>query len=80
MVERLTAAWSRGAGGFHAPSDMGAAADGEVTTEPRRRTRTPLTEEEVDAMRTAHDAGISVTTIARQFDVHRGTVWAKIHI
>ena len=28
-------------------------------------------------MRTARAQGISVTALARQFDVHRGTVWAK---
>ncbi len=33
--------------------------------------------EEVDAMRTARAQGISVIALAKQFGVHRGTVWAK---
>lgn len=32
---------------------------------------------EVDAMRTARAQAVSVTPLARQFGVHRGTVWAK---
>ncbi len=28
-------------------------------------------------MRTAHANSISVTALAKQFDVHRGTVWVK---
>lgn len=46
--------------------------------EPRRRARTGLTDDEVDAMRTARANGVSVTTLAKQFGVHRGTVWAKM--
>lgn len=30
-------------------------------------------------MRTARANGMSVSTIARQFGVHRGTVWEKTH-
>lgn len=49
----------------------------DASAEPKKRPRTRLTEEEVDAMRTARAAGDSVTALARQFGVHRGTVWAK---
>ena len=28
-------------------------------------------------MRTVREHGVSVTSIAKQFGVHRGTVWAK---
>lgn len=28
-------------------------------------------------MRTARVNGVSVTTLAKQFDVHRSTIWAK---
>ena len=76
-VERLVSAWSQGIRGD-------AALDGEAddplistATEPKKRPRTRLTDEKVDAMRTARAQGVSVKAIAKQFDVHRGTVWAK---
>lgn len=76
-VERLVSAWSRGVRGD-------AEADGEaddpligVSAEPKKRPRTRLTDSEVDAMRTARAQGVSVTTLARRFGVHRGTIWAK---
>jgi site-specific DNA recombinase len=47
------------------------------SAEPKKRPRTRLTDEEVDAMRTARAQGISVNALARRFGVHRGTVWAK---
>lgn len=49
----------------------------EAVAEPMRRSRTPLTEADVDAMRTAKASGVSVTVLAKRFGVHRGTVWAK---
>ena len=76
-VERLVAEWNQGIcdDGYLAgkPDDplIGTSA------EPKKRPRTRLTDEEVDAMRTARANGISVTALACQFDVHRGTVWAK---
>ena len=48
-----------------------------ASTEPKKRPRTRLTDEEVDAMRTARAQGASVTDLARQFRVHRGTVWGE---
>ena len=48
-----------------------------ASAEPKKRPRTRLTDEEVDAMRTARERGIGVNALARQFGVHRGTVWAK---
>ena len=48
-----------------------------AAAEPSRRPRTRLTESEVDAMRTARANGLSVNALAKQFGVHRGTVWAK---
>ena len=76
-VARLVSAWNQGI-------REGAEAEGEAddpliaaASEPRRRTRTWLTTEEVDAMRTARAQGVSVNALARRFGVHRGTVWAK---
>ena len=76
-VERLVSAWNQGSGCTDEP-------DGEpddpligASAEPRRRPRTRLTDSEVDAMRTARANGVSVTVLAKQFGVHRGTVWVK---
>jgi len=49
----------------------------EAAVESQRLTRTPLTAEEVDAMRTALADDASVTALAKQFGVHRATVWVK---
>lgn len=77
VVERLVSAWNHGVGEVRAPVEPVARVQSEVVTEPRRRPRTPLTEEEVDAIRTAHEVGISVATIASQYGIHRATVWTK---
>ncbi len=76
-VERLVSEWSQGI-------REGAEAEGEsddpliaASAEPRRRTRTRLTEAEVDAMRTARVYGVSVSALAKRFGIHRGTVWTK---
>jgi len=76
-VERLVSAWIQGICGDAEPE--GEADDPLIgaSAEPKQRPRTRLTDEEVDAMRTARANGVSVTALARQFDVHRGTVWAK---
>lgn len=78
-VERLVSAWNQGirddadfAGGEPDDPLIGASA------EPKKRPRTPLTEEEVDAMRTARANGERVDALAKQFGVHRGTVWTKV--
>ena len=76
-VERLVSAWNQGIRADTESEDgsddplIGAAA------EPKKRPRTCLTDEEVDAMRTARAQGVSVNALARRFGVHRGTVWAK---
>ena len=76
-VERLVSAWNQGIRG---DADSEGEADDALisaSTEPKKRPRTQLTEKEVDAMRTAHAHGVGVNPLARQFGVHRGTVWAK---
>ena len=76
-VERLVSAWNEGSGvavEFVGESDDPLIA---ASAGPRRRTRTRLTEEEVDAMRTARAQGVSVNALARRFGIHRGTVWVK---
>ena len=76
-VERLVSAWNQGIR-ENAESEDGA--DDPLigaSAEPKKRPRTRLTDEEVDAMRTARAQGVSVNALARRFGVHRGTVWAK---
>lgn len=73
--ERLSSAWKQakiGAG----DEPQGAVEDESgVVVNPRRRARTPLTNRQVDAIRTARANGESVVSICRRFDVHRMTVW-----
>lgn len=76
-VERLAYAWDEG---VHGDTEFAGESDDpliDASSEPKKRPRTRLTDEEVDAMRTARAQGIGVNTLARQFGVHRGTVWAK---
>lgn len=76
-VERLVAAWNQELGDAAEPAGEPDDPLVESSTEPRRRPRTRPTTEEVDAMRTARANDVNVTILARQFGVHRGTVWAK---
>lgn len=73
--ERLSSAWIQAklADGDEARGT--AEPEHGVVTTPRRRTRTPLSESEVDSIRTARINGESVVSISRRFDVHRMTVW-----
>ena len=76
-VERLVSAWNQGT--CDDPDLDGEPDDPliDASAEPKKRPRTRLTDEELDAMRTARAKGMGVNTLARQFGVHRGTVWAK---
>ncbi len=76
-VERLVSTWNQGICGDADPD--GEADDPLIgaSAEPKKRPRTRLTAEEVDAMRTARAQGVGANALARQFGVHRGTVWAK---
>jgi len=76
-VERLVSAWNQGARGDAEPEDRTDAPLIGASAEPRKRPRTPLTDEEVDAMRTACEEGVSGIALAHRYRVHRGTVWAK---
>ncbi|MBF9335016.1 hypothetical protein G3N30_01805 [Microbacterium lacticum] len=76
-VEKLVSAWNQG---VHDHADAEGETDDAligVSAEPSKRPRTRLTDSEVDAMRTARERGVSVKAIAKQFGIHRGTVWAK---
>ena len=76
-VEGLVSAWNQG---IREDAESEDEADDPLigaSAEPKTRPRTRLTDEEVDAMRTARANGVSVTALAIQFGVHRGTVWAR---
>ena len=77
QVERLVSAWNQGSDGQTEPAGEPEGPLVEAAIEPRRRARTRLTTEEVDAIRTARANGVGVTMLAKQFGVHRATVWAK---
>ena len=73
--ERLGTVWNQAKlGGGEEPCGDAGDEPG-VVANPRRRARTPLTESQVDAIRTARANGESVVSICRRFDVHRMTVW-----
>jgi|GEM_PF-6346174 len=76
-VERLEAAWElarRGLGSSESATDSGLTG---AVTEPKRRSRTPLTAKQIDEIHTARENGESVMSIARRFEVSRITVWEK---
>ena len=79
-VERLVSAWNQG---IRADAEPDGGADDPLigaAAEPKKRPRTRLTDKEVDAMRTARADGVSVATLAKQFRVHRATIWARTRL
>ena len=74
-MERLSAAWEQAQRGGGREEPRSVEPESGVVLNPTRRSRTPLTAEEVDAIRTARTNGESVISICRRFDVHRMTVW-----
>jgi hypothetical protein len=73
--ERLRSAWDQAKLSTGDEQQGGAEDEPDVVANPRRRARTPLTDSQVDAIRTARANGESVVSICRRFDVHRMTVW-----
>lgn len=73
--ERLSSVWNQAK--LVLVDEPDGAADDEpgVVANPRRRARAPLTDGQVDAIRTARANGESVVWICRRFNVHRMTVW-----
>ena len=74
-IERLSSAWEQAKPGLPSEELLTPEPEIGVVTNPTRRSRTPLTPEEVDALRTARANGESVTAICRRFDINRVTVW-----
>src|SRR5690606_784805 len=75
QFDRLSSAWNQARRGLADATPAARSDDSAAVREPTRRTRTPLTAKEVDAIRTARANGESVVSICRRFDVHRMTVW-----
>ncbi|GAB3745487.1 hypothetical protein GCM10028864_14700 [Microlunatus parietis] len=73
--ERLGSAWKRAKLGVGDEPVGASESEPGVVANPRRRARTPLTESQVDAIRTGRANGESVVSISRRFGVHRMTVW-----
>lgn len=73
--ERLSSAWEQAKLCMGLESNGAADDEPGVVANPRRRARTPLTESQVDGIRTARANGESVVSICQRFDVHRMTVW-----
>lgn len=76
-VERLVSVWIQGSCEDATPAGEPDDPRIRASAEPRRRPRTRLSGEEVDAMRTARANDVSVNALATQYGIHRGTVWAK---
>lgn len=74
-LERLSSAWDQAKRGIASEQPPVSEPEPGVVSNPTRRSRTPLTEREVDAIRTARANGESVVSIAKRFDIHRMTVW-----
>lgn len=73
--ERLSSAWNQAKLRIGDEPDSTADDEPGVVANSRRRAKTPLTERQVDAIRTARANGESMVSICRRFDVHRMTVW-----
>lgn len=74
-VERLVSAWEQAKQKVPPEPAPAAEMDADVVWNPSTRTRTPLTDKEVEAIRTLRDSGESALLIAKRFGVHRMTVW-----
>lgn len=76
-LEQLSSAWEQAKRGIASEQPLATKPESGVVSNPRRRSRTPLTSNEVDAIRIAKANGESVLSIAKRFGVHRVTVWEK---
>ena len=76
-LDRLDSAWIQGSQPLEASQPLAFDEGFEVIENPSRRSRTPLTEKEVEAIRTARANGESVLSIAKRFEIHRATVWEQ---
>ncbi len=73
-LERLDSAWDKGSSEVSVAPSVAPEPGSGVVSNPSRRNRTPLTEKEVEAIRTARAEGERVVSIAERFGIHRCTV------
>ncbi|MFT4052452.1 MAG: hypothetical protein QM677_09405 [Microbacterium sp.] len=73
--ERLDSTWQQARRATNDRPPRASKAEPGVVRTPSRRTRTALTDSELDSIRTARQNGESVVAITRRFGVHRMTVW-----
>ena len=76
-VQKLAAAWEQARANSGARHHQRPEPPLMPVAQPSRRARVPLTPSEVDSIRTLRAAGVSVNQLAKQFGVHRSTVWGK---
>ena len=76
-LEQLSSAWEQAKRGNTSEQPPAPEPEPGVVSNPTRRSRTPLTEREVDTIRAARASGESVLSIAKRFNVHRATVWDR---
>ena len=74
-VQKLAAAWEQARANSGARHHQRPEPPLMPVAKPSRRARTPLTQSEVDSIRTMRTAGVSVNQLAKQFGVHRATIW-----
>ena len=74
-LERLSSVWEQAKPGVGRKEPRAAEPESGVVLNPARRSRTPLTPEELDAIRTARANGESVASICDRFGVNRVTAW-----
>lgn len=74
-LDRLGSAWIQGSPALRASPSLVFDEGFDVVENPSRRSRTALTEKEVEAIQTAREGGESVMSIAKRFGIHRATVW-----
>ena len=77
QVKRLEALWELARRRLVPSASLSDSGLADAVTEPKRRSQTPLTANQIDAIQTARDSGESVMSIARRFEVSRMTVWDK---
>lgn len=73
--ERLSSVWNQAKLVLGDEPDGAADDEPGVVANPTRRARTPLTDSQVDAIRTARLNDESVVSICQRFGIHRMTVW-----
>ena len=76
-IRELLLAWNRGKVNVGTDDHETQEPQNRSSGESRGRNPTPLTDSQVDAIRNLRMQGMSVTSLAKRFSVHRSTIWEK---